>query len=52
MFNIGDVDTATVPILKYKCIRWKKLVTLDECLRYGNVLTDEQIHCFPEGKVG
>lgn len=62
-YTVSDIDTVTVPMPKYKlvqgnfsfwdyCIGWRKLVTPDECLRYGEVLTDEQIHCFPRGRVG
>ena len=34
------------------CLEWDKVVTANEVLRYGEALTDEQIHCFPNGKVG
>ena len=30
----------------------KKFVTPDDALRYGDVLTDDEIHCFPNGKEG
>lgn len=48
-----DVKTnETGEVLPYYEPAIKKLATPDECLRYGEVLTDEQIHCFPRGKVG
>ena len=62
-YTVEDIDVISGPMPKYKladgdfkfweyCIGWKKVVTEDEVLRYGNVLTDEQIHCFPTGEVG
>ena len=62
-YTVAEIDFVTGPMPKYKltqgnfifldyCIGWKKLVTPDESLRYGEVLTDEEIHCFPNGKEG
>lgn len=34
------------------CVGWVKMVTPDEALRYGEVLTNDEIHCFPNGKEG
>ena len=56
-YTVNDIDTATSPMPKYKltqgnfsfwdyCIGWKKLVTSDEALRYGEVLTDDNWFCF------
>ena len=56
-YTIEDIDTVTGPMHKYKlsdgnfkfweyCIGWKKVVTEDEVLRYGNVLTDDNWFCF------
>lgn len=53
-YTVEDIDYVSGPMPKYKvfqddfyfwdyCIGWKKVVTEDEVLRYGNVLTDETI---------
>lgn len=34
------------------CVGWVKWITSDNALRYGKVLTDDEIHCFPNGKEG
>lgn len=31
---------------------FKFWVTFDDALRYGEMLTDDEIHCFPNGKEG
>ena len=54
--TVTEIDTLTCIIPKYKltqgdfsfwdyCIGWKKLVTPDESLRYGEVLTDDEFEC-------
>lgn len=51
-YTVTDIDEVSVPVIKYKltqgdfsfwdyCIGWKKLVTPDDALRYGEVLTDD-----------
>ena len=51
-YTVEDIDVVSGPMPKYKliegnfkfwdyCIGWKKLVTPDEALRYGAVLTDD-----------
>ena len=42
----------TGEVLPYYEPAIKKLVTPDDALRYGDVLTDDEIHCFPNGKEG
>lgn len=60
-YMVTDIDTLTCPMSKYKliqcdfsfwdyCIGWKKLVTPDDALRYGEVLTDDMNYvCRAEG---
>ena len=51
-YRVTEIDTLTCIMPKYKltqgdfsfwdyCIGWKKLVTPDDVLRYGKVLTDD-----------
>lgn len=51
-YTVTEIDTLTCIMPKYKltqgdfsfwdyCIGWKKLVTPDESLRYGEILTDD-----------
>ena len=51
-YRVTEIDTLTCIIPKYKliqddfsfwdyCIGWKKVVTPDDALRYGEVLTDD-----------
>ena len=51
-YTVEDIDVISGPMPKYKlakgnfkfwdyCIGWKKLVTPDDALRYGEVLTDD-----------
>lgn len=53
-YAVNEIDEVSGPMPKYKltqgdfsfwdyCIGWKKLVTPDDVLRYGEVLTDESI---------
>ena len=55
-YTVEDIDVISGPMPKYKlvegnfkfwdyCIEWKKLVTPDEALRYGKVLTDDNLYC-------
>ena len=55
-YTVEDIDTVTGPMPKYKlvegnfkfwdyCIGWKKLVSPDEALRYGEVLTNDELYC-------
>ena len=52
-YTVTDIDEVSEPVIKYEltqgnfkfwdcCIGWKKLVTPDEALRYGEVLTDDR----------
>ena len=54
-YTVEDIDIVTGPMPKYKlsngnfkfweyCIGWKKLVTSDDVLRYGDVLTDDNLY--------
>ena len=54
-YTVEDIDVVSGPMPKYKliegnfkfwdyCIGWKKLVTPDEALRYGEVLTDDSYY--------
>ena len=63
LYTVENIDYVSSSIPKYKlvqgdfsfwdyCAGWKKLVTPDDALRYGEVLTDDEIHCFPNGKEG
>lgn len=56
-YTVAEIDSITGPMPKYKltqgdfnfwdyCIGWKKLVTPDEALRYGKVLTDDSWYYF------
>lgn len=60
-YTVDKIDTVTGPMPKYRlvqgdfsfwdyCIGWKKLVTSDEALRYGEVLTDDMVFGKPKGK--
>ena len=51
-YTVQDIDYVSGPMPKYKlfqgdfyfwdyCIGWKKVVTFDDVIRYGNVLTDD-----------
>ena len=51
-YTVSDIDEVSGPMPKYKltqgdfsfwdyCIGWKKLVTPDDALRYGEALTDD-----------
>lgn len=51
-YTVGEIDIISGPMPKYKltqgdfsfwdyCIGWKKLVTPDDALRYGEILTDD-----------
>ena len=55
-YTVEDIDVVSSIIPKYKlvegnfkfwdyCIGWKKLVTPDDALRYGEVLTDDEFKC-------
>ena len=60
-YTVEDIDIISGPMPKYKlvegnfkfwdyCIGWKKLVTPDDALRYGDVLTDDMNYvCRAEG---
>lgn len=54
-YTVQDIDYVSGPMPKYKvfqgdfcfwdyCIGWKKVVTEDDVLRYGNVLTDDSYY--------
>lgn len=54
-YTVEDIDVVSDSMPKYKliegnfkfwdyCIGWKKLVTPDEALRYGEVLTDDSYY--------
>lgn len=51
-YTVTDIDEISGPVTKYElmqdnfifwdyCIGWKKLVTADDVLRYGEILTDD-----------
>ena len=51
--TVTDIDEVSGPVIKYEltqgnfifwdyCIGWKKLVTPDDVLRYGEILTDDE----------
>ena len=53
-YTVQDIDYVSGPMPKYKlvegdfsfwdyCIGWKKLATSDDVLRYGNILTDDNL---------
>lgn len=55
-YTVGEIDIISGPMPKYKltqgdfsfwdyCIGWKKLVTPDDALRYGVVLTNDELYC-------
>ena len=55
-YTVTEIDALTCTMPKYKltqgdfsfwdyCIGWKKLVTPDDALRYGEVLTDDEFEC-------
>lgn len=55
-YTITEIDAVAEPMPKYKlalgnfsfwnyCIGWKKFVTVDKALRYGEVLTDDEFEC-------
>lgn len=61
-YTVQDIDYVSGPMPKYKlvdgnfkfwdyCIGWKKVVTEDDVLRYGNVLTDDELHYELKGYV-
>lgn len=61
-YMVTEIDTLTCTIPKYKltqgdfsfwdyCLGWKKLVTPDDALRYGEVLTDDELHYEIKGHV-
>lgn len=61
-YTVAEIDFVTGTMPKYKlvqgnfifwdyCIGWKKLVTPDESLRYGEVLTDDELHYELKGHV-
>ena len=54
-YTVTDIDEVSGTVIKYEltqgdfsfwdyCIGWKKLVTSDEALRYGEVLTDDDLY--------
>ena len=58
IYKVIDVNTVTSYIPNYTlldedgvtkwesyCIKWHKLMTPDECLRYGEVLADDNLYC-------
>ena len=63
-YTVAEIDEVSGPRPKYKlkygnfsffsfwdyCIGWKKRVTSDEVLRYGEVLTDDMVFGKPKGK--
>lgn len=63
-YTVEEIDVIVGPVPKYKladddfkfwdyCIGWKKLVTPDDALRYGEVLTDDMNYvCSPNGDLG
>lgn len=60
-YTVTDIDEVSGPVIKYEltqgnfsfwdyCLGWKKLVTPDDALRYGEVLTDDMNYvCRAEG---
>lgn len=55
-YTVEEIDVIVSPVPKYKlanddfkfwdyCIGWKKLVTPEEVLKYGVVLTDDNLYC-------
>ena len=55
-YTITEIDEVSGPLPKYKltqgdfsfwdyCIGWKKLVTPDDTLRYGEILTNDEFEC-------
>lgn len=55
-YTVENIDYVSSPIPKYKlvqgdfcfwdyCVGWKKLVTSDDVLRYGVILTNENLYC-------
>lgn len=60
LYTVEDIDVISGPMPKYKlaqgdfsfwdyCIGWKKLATPDDVLRYGVVLTDDELYCETTG---
>ena len=60
-YTVEDIDVISGPMPKYKliqgdfsfwdyCIGWKKLVTADDVLRYGEVLTNDMVFDGLKGK--
>ena len=54
-YTVEEIDIISGPMPKYKlrqgdfsfwdyCLGWKKLVTSDDVLRYGDVLTDDNLY--------
>ena len=59
-YTVTDIDEISGPVIKYEltqgnfifwdyCIGWKKFLTIDDVLRYGEVLTDDnfRVHNTP-----
>ena len=55
-YTITEIDEVSGPLPKYKLtqgdfsfwdyyIGWKKLVTPDDALRYGEILMDDELYC-------
>ena len=55
-YTVEDIDVISGPMPKYKlvdgkfkfwdyCIGWKKLAMPDDALRYGDVLTNDELYC-------
>ena len=55
-YTVTDIDEVSGAVIKYEltqgdfsfwdyCIGWKKLVTPDDALRYGDILTDDEFEC-------
>ena len=55
-YTVTEIDEISGPMPKYKlvqgdfsfwdyCLGWKKLVTPDDALRYGEVLTNDESYC-------
>lgn len=55
-YTVTEIDEVSGPLPKYKLtqgdfsfwdyyIGWKKLVTPDDALRYGEILTDDNLYC-------
>ena len=60
-YTVTDIDEVSGPVIKYEltqgdfifwdyCIGWKKLVTPDDALRYGEVLTNDMVFGTPKSK--